>query len=299
MHLGNARSALLAWLDARARGGRMVLRIEDLDRDRCRQAYVDAVRDDLRWLGLDWDVESTPQSRRDAVYDAALAGLRDRDVIYECFCTRRDITVASAPHGPGEEPRGCPRGCAHLDPEERGRRVAAGERAALRVKLPDDLAFADDRFHGRVVASGDSGDMVLRRSDGLHAYHLAVVVDDAADGVTDVVRGDDLLASAPRQAALARLLDVPVPSYAHVPLLLGPDGARLAKRHGAVSIAELRESGVPADMLVASLARFAGITEAPRAWPADLVEGFALEQIDRRPITVRADSSSLRFVPVD
>ncbi|MDX6533329.1 MAG: glutamyl-tRNA synthetase [Gaiellales bacterium] len=299
MHLGNARSALLAWLDARARGGRVVLRIEDLDRDRCRPEYAVAVRDDLRWLGLDWDAESTAQSRRDAVYEAALAGLRERGLVYECFCTRRDVAVASAPHGPGEEPRGCPRGCADLDPAERRRRVDAGERAALRVRLPEVLPAVDDRLHGLVVPSGDSGDMVVRRSDGLHAYHLAVVVDDAADGVTDVVRGDDLLASAPRQAALARLLDLPVPAYAHVPLLLGPDGARLAKRHGAISIAELRASGIGPDTLVTALAASAGLAADAGARPIDLVEGFALERIDRRPVTVRTDSSGLRFDAVN
>jgi glutamyl-tRNA synthetase len=300
MHLGNARSALLAWLDARARGGRVVLRIEDLDRDRCRPAFADALRDDLLWLGLDWDVESTPQSRREAVYEAAIAVLRDRGHVYECFCTRRDVAVASAPHGPGEEPRRCPRGCADLDPAETRQRLHAGERAALRVRLPGAAPTIHDRVHGEVADPGvEWSDIVVRRSDGLHAYHLAVVVDDAADGVTDVVRGDDLLASTSRQAALARLLDLPVPAYAHVPLLLGPDGARLAKRHGAVSIAELRESGVAARMIIAFLTRSAGIVAEAGALPADLVEGFELERIDRRPVTVRSDLSGVRFDAVD
>lgn len=300
MHLGNARSALLAWLDARARGGRVVLRIEDLDRDRCRPEYADTLRRDLTWLGLDWDAESTPQSRREAVYEAALGGLRERGLVYECFCTRRDIAVASAPHGPGEEPRGCPRGCVALACGERQRRLDAGERAALRVRLPATAATVHDRLHGDVSdAGGEWHDIVVRRSDGLHAYHLAVVLDDAADGVTDVVRGDDLLPAAPRQAALAQVLDVRVPAYAHVPLLLGPDGARLAKRHGAVSIAELRDAGHAPEELVGALARSAGLDVEPHARPGDLLNGFDLLDIDRRPVSVRMEPSGFRFDPVN
>jgi glutamyl-tRNA synthetase len=298
MHLGNARTALLAWLDARSRGGRMVLRIEDLDRDRCRPEYADALRDDLRWLGLDWDAETTPQSRRGPVYDAAIDGLRARGLVYECFCTRRDVAIASAPHGPGEEPRGCPRGCAQLRPGEVRRRIDAGERAALRVRLPDAAPAVVDRLHGPIdQPTGEWSDVVVRRSDGLHAYHLAVVVDDAADGVTDVVRGDDLLGVTPRQAALAGLLDLSPPAYAHVPLLVGHDGTRLAKRHGAVSIAEVRRLVGP-EALVASLARSAGITDARAARPSDLLGEFALERIDRRPVVVRGDVSGFGFVPV-
>ena len=208
MHLGNARTALLAWLDARARGGRVILRIEDLDRDRCRPEHAEALRRDLVWLGLDWDEETAPQSTRDDAYAGALARLGAQGLLYECFCTRRELHEASAPHGPGDEPPRYPGTCRDLTDAERAARRAGGRRPALRLAMPDVEVELADRVHGRLSerVAELTGDIVVRRSDGLVAYQLAVVVDDAADGVTDVVRGDDLLPSAPRQAALAGLL---------------------------------------------------------------------------------------------
>jgi glutamyl-tRNA synthetase len=188
MHLGNARTALLAWLDARARGGRVVLRIEDLDRQRCRPEYADAIRDDLLWLGLDWDEETCPQSQRDEDYRAAIDHLQETGVVYECYCTRRELTVASAPHGPPDEPAPYPGTCRDLSDEQRRRLRAEGRRPALRARMPDRLPTVHDRVHGDVPGGG-GGDIVVRRSDGLHAYQLAVVVDDAADGITDVLAG--------------------------------------------------------------------------------------------------------------
>ena len=243
MHLGNARTALLAWLDARSRNGVMLLRIEDLDRHRCRPEYTELLRQDLRWLGLDWDAEMSPQSDRDDAYRQAVDRLAQQGVVYECFCSRRELDAQSAPHGPDGERR-YPGTCAHLTPEERAER--AGARApALRVRMPAATVEVTDRVQGpiRQQLDRDVGDVLVRRSDGLFAYQLAVVVDDAADGVTDVVRGADLAWSTPRQMVLGRLLDLPEPSYAHVPLMLGSDGQRLAKRNGARSIAELRDAG--------------------------------------------------------
>jgi len=288
MHLGNARTALLAWLDARARGGRIVLRIEDLDRDRCRPQFAAAIRDDLRWLGLDWDAETAQQSARTAAYEAAIERLAAGGLVYECFCTRRELAVASAPHGAaGIAP--CPRRCHDLSEGERDDLRRQGRRAALRVRMPAGTARVEDRLHGGVsVPIGP--DPVVRRSDGLHAYQLAVVVDDAADAVTDVVRGDDLLASAGTQLELARMLGLPGVSYAHVPLVLGPDGARLAKRHGAVTIAELRDCGRSAASLVGEMASSFGAGDGSPCAPDAVLAGFDLAAIRREPWLQIVDS---------
>jgi glutamyl-tRNA synthetase len=290
MHLGNARTALLAWLDARSRGGRMLLRIEDLDRDRCRPEHAEAVRADLAWLGLDWDAETAPQSTRDAAYAAAVDALCAAGAVYECFCTRRELAVASAPHGDDAERR-YPGTCRGLTDSQRAARRAAGRRPALRVRMPDVPVEVVDRVHGPLAQNVAEavGDVTVRRSDGLYAYQLAVVVDDAADGVTDVVRGDDLLPSTPRQAALQALLGLPRPVYAHVPLVLGEDGVRLAKRHGAVTLAELRGAGVPAGRAVGALAASAGLA-APGTCvlPGELIDGFAIEQVARAPARLSA-----------
>jgi glutamyl-tRNA synthetase len=223
MHLGNARTALLAWLDARARGGRIVLRMEDLDRSRSRAGLADALREDLAWLGLDWDEETAAQSTRDDAYAAAVGELEARGLVYPCFCTRRELGAASAPHG---APPRYPGTCRRLTEEERDRRIAEGRRSALRVRMAPDAVTVTDRLHGAVSSVPD--DVVVRRSDGLYAYQLAVVVDDAADGVTDVVRGDDLLPSTPSQAALGGLLGLPEPRWGHVPL--GEAGRRVSRR---------------------------------------------------------------------
>jgi glutamyl-tRNA synthetase len=282
MHLGNARTALLAWLDARARGGEMLLRIEDLDRERCRPEYAQAIRDDLAWLRLDWDAETRPQSLRDRDYAAALERLSQRGLVYECFCTRRELAaVASAPHGSDDQPA-YPGTCRELTAAQRERLRAEGKRPALRVRMPEGAVEVRDRLHG----SGPrpvGGDVIVRRSDGLYAYQLAVVVDDAADGVTDVVRGDDLLGSTARQVALQELLALPQPAYAHVPLMLGEDGQRMAKRHGAVAVADLRAAGATAGEVVGALAGSAGIGDGQAAAAAELIEGFELTRVGRRP----------------
>ncbi len=262
----------------------MLLRIEDLDRDRCRGGHADGLRRDLEWLGLDWDVETAPQSTRDAAYAHAVAELSRRGLTYPCFCTRRDLAIASAPHGTGVDGRRYPGTCALLADAERARRLAGGARAAVRVRMPEAPVVFVDRVHGRVSrrVGPTAGDIVVRRSDGLHAYQLAVVVDDAADGVTDVLRGDDLLGSTPRQIVLQRLLGLPTPSYAHVSLLVGADGARMAKRHASVSIAQLREDGQLAPAIVGRLAASLGLA-APDAdvTPAELIAGFFVDRVPR------------------
>jgi glutamyl-tRNA synthetase len=291
MHLGNARTALLAWLDLRARGGTMVLRVEDLDRDRCRPQWVDLMRRDLEWLGLDWDEETPAQSQRDPAYEAALDTLREHGLVYPCFCSRRELAVASAPHGPADAPY--PGTCRGLSDVERAERSAEGRRPALRVVLPDRTIAIEDRLRGVVSQrlATDVGDIIVRRSDGLFAYQLAVVVDDAADGISDVVRGDDLLGSTPRQVALQQMLGLPTPAYAHVPLVLGPDGERLAKRHGPVSLRELRERGATPERLVGRLAALSGIGSGEPLLPRELVAGFRLEDVTREP--ARVDAAAL------
>lgn len=284
MHLGNARTALLAWLDVRSRGGRMLLRIEDLDRGRCRPEWAGGVREDLRWLGLDWDAETAPQSTRTAAYASALDLLAARGLVYDCFCSRRDLEAASAPHG-GE--RRYPGTCAGLSEPDRERRRGEGRPPALRVRMPVRPIACSDRLHGGWSESvaAVTGDILSRRSDGSHAYQLAVVVDDAADGVTDVVRGDDLRASTARQIALQELIGLPPVVYGHVPLV--HQGVRLAKRDRPRSLADLREGGIDPQEVVAVLAASAGLAVAGRrVRPADLVDGFELERIRRDPVEI-------------
>ncbi len=273
MHRGNARTALLAWLQARAVGGEIVLRIEDLDRDRCRPEFESALRVDLEWLGLDWDREQQRQSERGAIYDEAIRRLDAGGRLYPCFCTRAEVRAASAPHGP--EPV-YPGTCRDLSAAAWAARLAAGRRPALRLRVePETVAFEDLVLGSTELDVAALGDFVVRRADGLHAYQLAVVVDDGAAGVTHVLRGDDLLPSTPRQIVLHRLLALPPPQYAHVPLLYALDGERLAKRHGAETIASLRDAGATPAAVVGALAASVGlVAEGTVAGPSELIAAY-------------------------
>ncbi len=286
VHLGNARTALLAWLWARAGGGRFLLRLEDLDVARVREGAAERQLADLAALGLDWDGEVVAQSTRGDLYGAALRRLEDAGAVYPCFCSRADIrAAASAPHG--VEGHRYPGTCRTLPAEVATARLSAGEEAALRFRADGTVTF-DDAVHGPVSEElSDTGDFVVRRRDGVVAYQLAVVVDDADQDVDQVLRGDDLLPSTGRQIALRAALGLtPEPRYAHVPLLLGPDGARLAKRHGAVGVRELLDAGLPAERLVGWLAHTAGLWPDAPASPSQLLEGFALDRLDRHAHTV-------------
>jgi glutamyl-tRNA synthetase len=233
LHLGNLRTALLAWLFARSAGGRFLMRIEDLDRGRVRPGMEERQLADLAALGIDWDGPVVRQSERVELYADALARLDT----YPCFCTRAEIReAASAPHG--ALPEGAyPGTCRSLSAAERAAFEAAGRPPALRVRAGGARVDVEDELLGPL--SGVVDDFVVRRGDGAFAYNLAVVVDDADQGVDQVVRGADLAESTPRQAWLARALGVAEPRYAHVPLVLGRDGARLAKRHGAVTLRDI------------------------------------------------------------
>jgi glutamyl-tRNA synthetase len=256
LHLGNLRTALLAWLSARGAGSSFFMRVEDLDTGRVREEFVDEQLRDLAAIGLDWDPPVMRQSERLAVYAEAITSLDAAGLLYPCFCTRREIReAASAPHGP--LPEGAyPGTCRHLTASERAEREASGRPPALRLDAGAAVVEFTDRVLGPVAGVVD--DLVVRRNDGAPAYNLAVVVDDAAQGVEEVVRGDDLAEGTPRQIHLARVLGLPVPSYAHVPLMYGPDGARLAKRHGAVT---LRDIDLPPERVRGDLMASVGLAE--------------------------------------
>ncbi|MDX1390540.1 MAG: tRNA glutamyl-Q(34) synthetase GluQRS, partial [Acidobacteriota bacterium] len=246
MHLGNASTALLAWLSIRSRDGKIVMRMEDLDQPRVSRGAAEQILTDLKWLGLDWDegpdvggpFAPYEQSRRFEHYDTAFRLLVDQQQVYPCFCSRRDIAeAASAPQTPGDEIR-YPGTCRNLDPPEIARRTGDGERHAWRFRVEENArpTFVDEVL-GIQASRADEppGDFVVRRADAVAAYQLAVVVDDAEMAITEVVRGDDLVSSTVRQLLLYEAIGRPCPTFGHVPLLLGPDGVRLSKRHQGVT----------------------------------------------------------------
>lgn len=286
MHLGNVFSCLCAWLSARSRGGQIVLRIEDLD-DRCKKPEVTAqLIDDLSWLGLTWDQGPFYQHERIELYEEALGQLCEQGLTYPCFCTRAELHAASAPHASDGTPvyRGT---CRRLSAEEIARRsVLRAPATRLRVPDVDDVAedlveFVDRTYGARCEAlATECGDFLVRRSDGVFAYQLAVVVDDAAMGVTEVVRGCDLLGSTARQIYLQRLLGLPTPEYAHIPLLVAPDGRRLSKRDRDLDMGELRQRFGTPEALLGWLAGQTGIATScdPRS-AQELAEIFSWDAI--------------------
>lgn len=274
LHLGNLRTALLAWLFARSQGGAFRMRVEDLDSSRVRPGLAERQLADLAAVGLDWDGEVMRQSERIPAYEQAVAGLERAGLVYPCFCTRAEIrAAASAPHGPAPE-GAYPGTCRHLDERARAALLAGGRRPALRLRADGTRVEFEDAVHGQVRMGID--DFVLRRNDEVYAYNLAVVVDDAAQGVGEVVRGDDLLSSTGRQLHLAAALGVEAPSYAHVPLVLGSDGSRLAKRHGSVTLRDMSPEQAM-DWISRSLAL------APARRATDLLADFDAQAIPTEP----------------
>ena len=294
MHLGNAFSCLLAWLSARSVGGRIVLRHEDLDPARCRREYADRIEDDLRWLGLDWDEggskggEDYYQSNRREIYEQYLTVLREKGLIYPCFCTRADLHAASAPHASDGTPiySGA---CRALSPEQQRER-AKGRTPALRAGVPDRALTFMDGLQGlySVNLARDCGDPILRRSDGVHAYQLAVVVDDALMGVNQVVRGRDLLSSTPWQLWLQEELGFSHPAYVHVPLLLSWDGKRLSKRDVDMDLGAVRASGASPQSIVGRLAFTAGLIDREEpVSPAELIPLFDWGKVKKGDVVVK------------
>ena len=286
LHLGHARTFLLAWWHARSRGGRVLLRLEDLDRARNKPGASEECLRDLEWLGLDWDGPPLTQSADPAPYARALESLQARDRAYACACSRADILrVLSAPHAdPGElrYPGTC---------RARGLAQRPGEAPlAVRLRVPAGELALEDGFAGpfRCDVQAEVGDFLLARRDGVFAYQLAVVVDDARQGVSEVLRGDDLLSSAARQWHLQEALDLPHPRWFHVPLVLGPDGERLAKRREDLTLAALRAAGTDPRALVAWAARSSGQPCEARARASELVASFALERVPRAAVRLGA-----------
>lgn len=274
MHAGNIFAALMAWLIAKSQGGRIVLRIEDLDRQRSRREYIDGVQADFELLGLTWDDGPYFQQGREEAYRAAYQALEDRGLIYPCFCSRADLHAASAPHR-GEK-LVYPVTCRSLTPEERARRAAEKD-PAVRIIVPHRAYSLIDQIQGpyRQMLDEECGDFLIRRSDGAFAYQLAVVVDDAEQGVTSVVRGMDLLCSTPQQLYLQDLLGLPHPVYAHVPLLVAEKDRRLSKRdHDASLEALLARFGTP-EGVIGHIAWLTGIRDEDEpATPEQLLDGF-------------------------
>ena len=258
MHLGNVFAALIAWLSVRSRDGEMVLRMEDLDTQRTSAEFAEILRDDLRWLGLTWDRETPAQSQRSAVYDKYFEILREKGLLYPCYCTRSQLHSVNAPHL-SDGTYVYPGTCRNLT---EGERAAFHRAPAWRVLVPDRVWTVEDKIQGtyRCNLATECGDMVVRRADGVYVYQLAVTVDDGEAGVTEVVRGMDLLSSAPRQMYLQELFGFPHPEYAHVPMLLAPDGRRLSKRDRDLDLGILRQR-LSREALLGALAFAAGLID--------------------------------------
>jgi glutamyl-tRNA synthetase len=279
MHLGNVFAALLSWLSARSRGGRWLLRIEDLDPGRSRQSYADLLMDDLEWLGLTWDGEPVYQSQRSDIYNDYFLELQRQGLTYPCYCTRADLLATQAPHesdGRVVYPGTC------------RQRPAQDGPAAVRLMVPDETVTFTDGHYGTqsVNLARQVGDFIIRRRDGAWAYQLAVVVDDALMGVTEVVRGRDLLLSSPQQIFVARLLGLSSPVFAHFPLLCNTSGQRLSKRDRSLDMEALRSQHQPAD-IIGMLARVAGLTSEPGPLtPDELLPMFSWPKIPTNDITI-------------
>lgn len=300
MHLGNLFAALLCFLDARAEGAELILRMEDLDRERCRPDYAALLADDLRWLGLNWDggweagSVDFLQSKRQEYYETAIQALGEKGLLYSCYCNRRERLAANAPHlSDGSvlyEGR-----CRTLHAAQRLAFEGEGRKPALRIRVPEEEVSFVDGNYGPYIERLDKecGDFILRRSDGVFAYQLAVVVDDALMGVTRVVRGHDLLSSTPRQLWLFSQLGFVPPSYCHTPLLLDSQGRRLSKRDRDLDMGALRNATTP-ERLLGILAHLAGLIDRPEAISApELVPLFSWDKVGRADRVIGEDVMAL------
>lgn len=287
MHLGNVFAALIAWLSVRSRDGEMVLRMEDLDTQRTSADFAETLRQDLTWLGLDYDRETPPQSKRSDVYDRYFDLLKEKGLLYPCYCTRSQLHSVNAPHL-SDGTYVYPGTCRNLTDAQRD---AMSRLPAWRVVVPDRLWTLEDRVQGTYTLNlaAECGDMVVRRADGVYVYQLAVTVDDGEAGVTEVVRGMDLLSSAPRQMYLQELLGFSHPEYGHVPMLLAPDGRRLSKRDGDLDLGAIRQR-MRAEELIGSLAFTAGLIDRHEPISArELAAVFRWENLRKTDIYLDAE----------
>lgn len=304
IHLGNAWSFLLCWLAVRSQGGTLVLRMEDIDPDRSRPEYVDGIMRDLAWLGLHWDEGPDVggpygpyvQSHRYARYEEVIRHLEEQGHIYPCYCTRKELrALASAPHAEDYGPA-YPAICLNLTQAERAERAAQGRNAAMRLHCGDHAIGFHDVLRGDLCLTWEEcgGDFAVRRSDGVFAYQLAVVIDDADQHITQIVRGDDILHCTPRQVLVYRLLGKPIPQYAHVPLVYDHEGERLAKRHQHFEIRMLRDAGVRPQAVIGYLAYRAGLQPEPvPALPEQFANCFRLKDIPLGRVQLEADIFSV------
>ena len=282
MHLGNVFAALIAWLSVRSQDGEMVLRMEDLDTQRTSAEFAEILREDLTWLGLNWDRETPPQSQRTSVYDTYFEKLNAMGLLYPCYCTRSQLHSVNAPHL-SDGTYVYPGTCRNLTEDQR---AVFDRKPAWRVMVPDRVWNVEDKIQGHYACNlaTDCGDMVVRRADGVYVYQLAVTVDDGEAGVTEVVRGMDLLSSAPRQMYLQELFGFSHPVYAHVPMLLAPDGRRLSKRDRDLDLGVLRQRLTP-ETLVGILAHAAGLIDLETPISAEeLAKEFAWEKLQGESI---------------
>jgi glutamyl-tRNA synthetase len=289
LHLGNARTFLINWILARQNGWRIILRIEDIDGPRIKAGADKQAIEDLRWLGIDWDEGPIYQLPRIPIYRAAIEQLIESKQAYPCVCSRKEVELAaSAPHaedGAAIYPGTCRNKYSSIEQA----RTESAKEPAIRFRVPDLLMKWDDLFGGSMMMNPakELGDFVIAKADGTPSYQLAVVVDDAAMGVTQVVRGDDLLDSTPRQLLLYAALGMSeeVPLYFHLPLIVGEDGRRLAKRHGDTRLSHYRESGVSPQRILALMAKWCGMGECKRIELRDLLDRFDLDRLPREKIT--------------
>lgn len=285
MHLGNVFAFLIAWLSVKSRGGSILLRMEDLDTQRTSDEYAQLLRDDLRRLGLIWDEESEPQSRRSAVYDRYFEKLRDDGLLYPCFCTRARLHGVNAPHL-SDGTYVYDGRCRDLTAEQR---ASFSQAPSWRVRVPERIMTVSDRLQGTYSQnlSTECGDFVVRRADGCYVYQLAVTVDDGEAGVTEVVRGVDLLPSAPRQMYLQEIFGFSQPTYAHVPLLVAPDGRRLSKRDRDLDLGQLLLRHSP-EKIIGNLAFSCGLLEKNEPISADeLIDCFSWEKMKKEDIVMQ------------
>ena len=287
MHLGNVFAGLIAWLSVKSRGGQMVLRMEDLDTQRTSAEFAQTLREDLTWLGLNWDWEQTPQSQRSQVYDRYFQQLMDEKLLYPCFCTRSQLHSVNAPHL-SDGTYVYPGTCRNLTPAQR---ATFDRKPSWRVMVPDRVWMLTDLLQGDYTENlaTDCGDFVVRRADGVYVYQLAVTVDDGEAGVTEVVRGVDLLSSAPRQMYLQARFGFAHPTYGHVPLLLAPDGRRLSKRDKDLDLGQL-QTWLRPEELIGSLAACCGLLEAYQPISAaELRSEFSWEKLKKEDIFLNAE----------
>lgn len=293
IHLGNILCAMLSWLSVRSKHGRYLLRIEDLDAMRCPRSLADQIEDDLRWFGIDWDDggsaggEQWYQSSRTEIYDRYFEVLREKGLLYPCFCSRAELHTAQAPHR-SDGTYIYAGTCRNLTPEQIAEK-SKRRPPAWRVRVPDRVVLFTDGCQGVYTENlaQDCGDFIIRRSDGVYGYQLAVVVDDGEMGVTEVVRGSDLLNSTPRQMYLYEQLGFPIPQFYHMPLLTAPDGRRLSKRDGDLDLGVLREKFGRPEPIVGMLAKAAGLR--PTAQPValhELIADFSWDKIPKQDIAL-------------